>query len=79
MLAGKVSYVSPDRLVDRSNNMPYFSVTIMVDDLALQSASELKLQAGMPAEVYMEGVKRTPLEYMLEPITATVRRAGKQM
>jgi epimerase transport system membrane fusion protein len=79
MLAGKVSYVSPDRLIDRSNNQPYFSVTIMVDDLALQSASELKLQAGMPAEVYMEGVKRTPLEYMLEPITATVRRAGKQM
>lgn len=79
MLAGKVSYVSPDRLVDRSNNTPYFSVTITVDDLALQSASELKLQAGMPAEVYMEGVKRTPLEYMLEPITATVRRAGKQM
>jgi epimerase transport system membrane fusion protein len=79
MLAGKVSYVSADRLVDRSNNMPYFSVTIVVDDATLQTASELKLQAGMPAEVYIEGVKRTPLEYVIEPVAATIRKAGKQM
>lgn len=79
MLGGQVSYVSPDRLVDRANNMPYFSVMITVDNTSLKAASELTLQAGMPAEVYIEGVKRTPLQYIAEPITSTIRKAGKQM
>jgi epimerase transport system membrane fusion protein len=79
MLTGKVTYVSADRLIDRANNLPYFSVMIVVDAASLQSVSELKLQAGMPAEVYIEGVKQTPLQYMTEPITSTIRRAGRQM
>ena len=33
----------------------------------------------MPAEVYIEGTKQTPLQYLAEPITTTVRRAGRQM
>ena len=33
----------------------------------------------MPAEVYIEGTKQTALQYLLEPITSTVRRAARQM
>jgi HlyD family secretion protein len=33
----------------------------------------------MPAEVYIEGAKQTPLQYLTEPLTATVRKAGRQM
>jgi membrane fusion protein, epimerase transport system len=79
MVTGKVTYVSADRLVDRSTNMPYFGVTIVADPESLSSIAGLNLQAGMPAEVYIEGSKQTPLQYMLEPITSTLRRAGKQM
>ncbi len=79
MVSGKVTYVSGDRLVDRASNFPYYSVTILVDAESLRAASDLKVQAGMPAEVYIEGSKQTPLQYLMEPITSTVRKAGRQM
>jgi HlyD family secretion protein len=52
---------------------------ILVDPDSLRAASDLKVQAGMPAEVYIEGSKQTPLQYLVEPITSTVRKAGRQM
>jgi HlyD family secretion protein len=79
MVTGKVTYVSGDRLIDRANNLPYYSVMILVDADALRAAGDLKVQAGMPAEVYIEGTKQTPLQYLAEPITSTVRRAGRQL
>jgi len=79
MVTGKVTYISADRLIDRSNNMPYFSVMILADPDSLQEVGDLKLQAGMPAEVYIEGTSQTALQYLMEPITSTVRKAGRQM
>ena len=79
MVTGKVTYVSADRLIDRASNMPYYSVMILADAESLQAAGELKLQAGMPAEVYIEGSKQTPLQYLMEPLTSTIRKAGRQM
>lgn len=79
MVTGKVTYISADRLIDRSNNLPYFSVMILADPDSLQEVGDLKLQAGMPAEVYIEGTSQTALQYLMEPITSTVRKAGRQM
>jgi len=79
MLSGEVSYVSADRLIDRTTNQPYFSVLIVVDPASLSATHDLKLQAGLPAEVYIEGSKQTPLQYLFEPIARTIRRAGKEM
>jgi HlyD family secretion protein len=76
---GKVTYISADRLVDRATNVPYYSVMILADPDALRAAGGIKLHAGMPAEVYIEGPKQTPLQYLVEPITSTVRKAGRQM
>ena len=79
LVTGKVTYVSGDRLLDRATNMPYYSVMIAADPGSLQSSGDLKLQAGMPAEVYIDGSKQTPLQYIVEPLTSTVRKAGRQM
>jgi multidrug efflux pump subunit AcrA (membrane-fusion protein) len=45
---------------------------------SLAQAGEIKLQAGMPAEVYIKGEERTPLQYLLEPVTQVLRRAGRE-
>ncbi|MBI2320476.1 MAG: HlyD family type I secretion periplasmic adaptor subunit [Betaproteobacteria bacterium] len=79
LVTGKVAYVSGDRLIDRAANFPYYSVMIAADPASLASAGDLKLQAGMPAEVYIEGTQQTPLQYIVEPLTSTIRRAGRQM
>jgi hypothetical protein len=76
----KVSYLSAGRLIDRTSNLPYCSVMILADGESVQSAaSELKLQAGMPAEFYIDGSTQTPLQYLTAPSTATIRKAGRQM
>ena len=80
MVTGKVTYVSADHLIDRASNLPYYSVMILADVASVKAAgSELKLQAGMPAEVYIDGSTQTPLQYLTAPITATMRKAARQM
>jgi epimerase transport system membrane fusion protein len=79
MATGEVTYVAGDRLVDRQTGEAYYTATIRADAAALASVGDFKLQAGMPAEVYIEGSKQTALQYLAEPVTTTLRRAGRQM
>jgi membrane fusion protein, epimerase transport system len=79
MVTGKVVYVSADRLIDRATNLPYYSVMIKADPESLQAVGDPKLQAGMPAEVYIEGSTQTPVQYLMSPITDTIRKAGRQL
>jgi HlyD family secretion protein len=78
LVTGTVGYVSADRLIDRATNLPYYSATILANADSLEATSELKLQAGMPAEVYIEGTKQTALQYLMEPIASTLRNAARQ-
>jgi HlyD family secretion protein len=79
LVTGTVTYVSADRLLERVSNLPYYSAMIRADADSLHAAGDLKLQAGMPAEVYFEGTQQTTLQYLLEPITSTLRKAGREM
>lgn len=45
---------------------------------ALREAGDLKLQAGMPVEIFIKTAERTALEYLLDPVTAYVRRALRE-
>lgn len=78
MVDGKVIYISADRLLDRSNNAPYYTVLVEATAAALVAAGDLKLQAGMPAEVYIRGEDRTPMQYLVEPVTQVLRRAARE-
>jgi len=53
LVKGKVVYISADRLVDRATNAAYYAVLVEADAASLKAAGEMKLQAGMPAEVYI--------------------------
>ena len=79
MVSGKVTYVSGDRFTDKSTQMPYYSVSILADAESVKAVGDLKMQAGMPAEVYIDGGFQTALQYLLDPITSTLRRAARQM
>jgi membrane fusion protein, epimerase transport system len=79
LVNGRVSYVSGDRLDDPATHVPYYAVLIAADPRSLEAAGDLKLQAGMPAEVYIQGASQTPLQYLAEPITSTFRKAARQL
>jgi len=78
LVRGKVIYISADRLADRATEAPYYSVLVEADQASLAQAGDLKLLAGMPAEVFIEGEMRSPLQYMLEPVTQVLRHAGRE-
>ncbi len=79
LVAGKVFYVAADRQVDPATRLPYYVATIEADPPSLAAAGdEIRLQAGMPAEVYIEGEERTPLQYLVEPVTQLMRRAARE-
>ena len=78
LVQGKVIYISADRLLDRATNAPYYSVLVEADPASLSRAGDLKLQAGMPAEVYIKGEERTPLQYLVEPVTQVMRHAARE-
>jgi HlyD family type I secretion membrane fusion protein len=78
VVAGKVVYVSADRLVDRASNTPYYAVHVDVPLSALKEAGDLKLQAGMPVELFIKTAERTTVEYLLDPVTAFLRRSLRE-
>ena len=78
LVQGKVFYVAPDRTVDRNTGAAYYVALVEADAASLAQAEGVKLQAGMPAEVYIRGEQRTPLQYLLEPVTEVLRRAGRE-
>ena len=75
---GKVIYISADRLVDKTNNAPYYAVHVRVAPEALRKAGDLQLQAGMPAEVFIQTTSRNALEYMLDPILGFLQRSMRE-
>jgi epimerase transport system membrane fusion protein len=78
LVRGKVVYVSADRLIDHATNAPYYSVLVEADAASLATAGDLKLLAGMPAEIYVKGDERTALQYLVEPVTQVLRRAARE-
>ena len=77
LVPGLVTYVSGDRLVDQQTGHAYYIVNIDVPEKAL-GAANLRLQAGMPAEIFIRTDSRTALDYLLAPVTSYLRRAMRE-
>ncbi len=75
---GRVTYISADRLVDKATNAPYYMVHVRVSPEALRKAGDLKLQAGMPAEVFIQTTARNALQYLLDPFLGFLQRSMRE-
>lgn len=77
ILAGRVRTVSADALSDERTGETFYLAQIELDDLSpLPPGAEL--QPGMPAEVMIVTGEQTPLQYLLEPIRISLRRAMRE-
>ncbi|MGH8702504.1 MAG: HlyD family type I secretion periplasmic adaptor subunit [Burkholderiales bacterium] len=75
---GSVIYVSADRMEDKEQRTAYYTVHVRVTQDALAKAGDLKLQAGMPAEVYIKTAARSALLYFFDPITGFLQRSLRE-
>ena len=78
LVAGNVNYVSADRMLDTQTGAPYYVVHVDVPARALEEAGNLRMQAGMPAEVYIRTDSRSAFDYLFAPVTVYLRRGMRE-
>jgi HlyD family type I secretion membrane fusion protein len=78
LIAGAVNYVSGDRIVDPRTGTGAYIIHVELSPESVKQAGDAKLQAGMPAEIYVRTDTRTALDYLLAPVTAYLRRSMRE-
>jgi len=76
-VSGRVAYVSADALSDR-NGVPFYQVHIQPDSQSLKEAGISQLQPGMAAELFILTEARTAFDYLVSPITDTLRKSMRE-
>lgn len=66
---GKVTFVSGDQFTDERTGESYFLTRIKIDQDELQQLQNVELSPGMPADVLIITGSRSPLAYLMDPIT----------
>jgi HlyD family type I secretion membrane fusion protein len=74
-LAGRVAYVSADRLVDAASGTAHFTARVEIPAAELARLDGVELYPGMPAEVMVVVGRRTALGYLLDPLRESFGRA----
>jgi HlyD family type I secretion membrane fusion protein len=75
---GVLGRVSADAMMDEATQMPYYraEVTIPADQLA--KLGDLALIPGMPVEVFIQTGERSPMAYLMKPLTDYFNRAFRE-
>lgn len=69
LLDGKILVVSADRVVDEGSQQAWFNVLLTVDTAKLADYPGTRMQAGMPAEVYITTPPRSLFDYLIRPLS----------
>ncbi|MEM8791639.1 MAG: HlyD family type I secretion periplasmic adaptor subunit [Pseudomonadota bacterium] len=77
-LFGKVSTVSGDTLTDEAQGHSYFLAEVTLNEGEIEKLEGQELVAGLPVEVYIQTGERTPLNYLVRPITDYFNRALRE-
>jgi HlyD family type I secretion membrane fusion protein len=77
LLPGRVTFVSPDRMT-RPSGESWYAATVELEAEGLQRHPQLRVQAGMPAELYVTTSRRTLFEYLARPVAIFAHRAMRE-
>ena len=76
-IEGQVVFVSADRLTDGQSGVAYYQARVKLDPASIEERGAV-LQAGMGAEVFIRTGERTPLEYLIAPISRILNRGLRE-
>lgn len=77
-VAGTVLFVSPDVQVDEGTRSTFYEAVIAPDPQAIAALPDIRLMPGMPVEAFLRTDDRTPLSYLLHPLTVYFQRAFRE-
>ena len=82
IIEGQISKVSADSFEDPRSGAHYFEIEVMVPPESLEKLKEFRadggIRAGLPAQVIVPMRKRTALGYLLEPLSSTFWKVGRE-
>lgn len=67
-LDGTVTIVSADAFQDEQTNQSFYRAQVVLDERQIERLNGQVLIPGMPVEVMLMTVPRTPLEYLVKPL-----------
>lgn len=73
MVAGRVTYVSADRLIDPTHGASYYTVHVQLDHKPAE-----RIEPGMPVEAFLRTRERSMFDYLLDPIINVTRRSMRE-
>jgi HlyD family secretion protein len=77
-LFGKVVQVSPDSFTDDATGLSYYQAEILPDEGEVERLGEVDLLPGMPVEAFLRTDDRSPLAYLVKPLTDYFTRAFRE-
>lgn len=81
MIEGEVVHIGADRLESSdlsSGELSGYEIKVVLNADEIAAHPQIGLYPGMPAEVYITLRKRTPFEYLIEPISIGLMRSMKR-
>lgn len=78
VVSASLMSISGDAIANDKTGMSYFLARVRVDDSELHHLKEVRLVPGMPAEVMLLTGHRTPIDYLIAPITSSFARALRE-
>ena len=75
---GVLSRVSADTLIDQASQVPYYRAEVTIPATELEKLKDLDLIPGMPVEVYIQTGERSPLAYLVKPLSDYFTRAFRE-
>jgi HlyD family secretion protein len=77
-LVGTVSQVSADAFTDDATGTSYYRAEIVLGEGEIARLGERQLVPGMPVDAFIRTQDRTPLAYLVEPLSAYFARAFRE-
>lgn len=77
-LVGHTAVVSADISTDERTGAAFYTVRIVPAPGEIEKVAPLKIIAGMQAEVFVETTARTPIDFLLKPLTDQIARTFRE-
>ena len=78
VVAGEVTQISADRMIDNRSGAPYYTALIKVDEREISLIPNARLYPGMPATVIIPTIQRSAFEYLVGPLLMSFNKAFRQ-
>lgn len=73
----KVDQISPDVIIDNQTGASFYELTINLTKAETVQLDGQILSPGMPVDIFVKTNDRTPLNYLLSPLTDFLLKAGR--